>query len=465
MKTPFDTRDANSWPRPKAAWGLDLQAGGGIAVLADRSGRVLARVEPLISTRNAASEMRGPAAACLGSEESLLLWLSAPLASIHKAVRVFPSLLDIQLPFPIESCATRFLAIRKTPEHTVKALAIAARTETVKRRLETCRAAGWEPWVLDHEGLALWTRGLIECPGASNRIRVLAGLYPDRAVLVHGKQRELIGVHVIRRQAGEPQAVDAKAVADRIRRALQPELEEGAAIQWLWCGPLATDAGFLSALHTALAAHWPGECVTMSDPSSFLARALATRLARPDSLSVNFRAGELTHPALLSHSVRRRQRALVLLLAAAAILCAGNILWCRIAAARVEQETRAVTALAAELAPNSRIPPGTEVREARKAVERRSGETAAFRGAIEQSLMPNLASLVSAAREQRLSLGTLTLRRNLLEIAGAGPDWPACERFAAAIKALGFNARLERQPANPDGRVRFSLKGDRPRAD
>ena len=436
-----------------------------MAVLVDRSGRVLARVELSSSARNAASEARGPAAACLGAEESLLLWLSAPLASVSKAVRVFPSLLDIQLPFPIESCATRFLAIRKTQEHTVKALAVAARTETIKRRLEACRAAGWDPWIIDHEGLALWTRSLVECPDNSSRIRVLACLYPDRVVLVHGRTSELLGVHVIRRQAGETQPSDAKAMAERIRRALQPELEAGQAIQWLWCGPLATDAGFLDALHVALAAQWPGECLTLSDPAAFLARALATRLARPNALSVNFRAAELTHPALVRHAVRRRRSALVLLLAAALLLSAMNILWRFIAAARVEQEARAVAALAAGLAPNSRIPPGMEIREARKALERRSAETAAFRDAIGYSLMPSLAAVTGAAHENRISLGTLTLRRDLVEIAGAGADWPACERFLSAVKALGFNARLERLPANPDGRVRFTLKGERPHAD
>lgn len=463
---PFiDIRDANAWPRPAAAWGLDFQAGGGLAVLVDCSGRILARAEKLLPTRAAELGARGPVAACLGCEESLLLWISAPLTSVHKAVRVFPSMLDIQLPFPVESCATRFLAIGKTPERTVKALAIAARIETIRRRLETCRAAGWDPLILDHEGIALWTRGLAECPDTSNRIRVLTCLYPDRTVLVYGKNREIIGVHVIRRQAEGPLATDAKALAARIRSTLQPELEDGIGVQWLWCGPLATDSGFPGVLNIALAAHWQGECITLSDPATFLARALAMRLMRPGALAVNFRAGEFAHPALIGHAVRRRRRALILLLVAASVLFGINMLWRHIAGSKVDQEAREVTALAGELAPGARIPVGMEVREARRAVEKRSGETAAFRGALEKSLMPDLAAIAGAAREHSVSLGTLTLRDSQVEIAGAAPDWPACERFAAAIKVLGFNARLERQSVNLDGRSSFSLKGDRPGAD
>ena len=459
-----DTRDANAWPRPATAWGLDLQAGGGIAVLADRSGRVIARAAPASSARAEDAGARDPVSACLASEESLLLWISAPIASVQKAVRVFPSLLDIQLPFPIESCVARFLAIGKTPEGTTRALAVAARTETVKRRIEACRAAGWDPLIMDHEGIALWARGLAEYPDVRpGRVRVIACLNPDRVVLVFGKS-EILGVHVIRRQPGDPDASDAGALAGRIRRALQPELEENAAVQWLWCGPRAGDGVFTGALHAALAGYWPGECATLPDPAAFLARALAARLARPGALAINFRAGELAHPAIARHVARRRRGALILLLAAGAALLGINVLWRSAAAAMVKRESRAVAALAAGLAPGARIPPGMEVREALKAVERSAGETAAFRGAIEHSLLPDLAAIAGAAREQRAIIGSLTLKSGRIEISGAAPGWPACERLAGAVNALGFTARLERKGAEPDGRMRFALEGDRANA-
>lgn len=466
MNSPTDARNASSWPQPATAWGLDLLSGGGIAVLADRSGRVIERVERPAPPRADQSAPRRPVSTCLGSEESLLLWISAPIASVQKAVRVFPSLLDIQLPFPIESCEARFLAIRRTPERTTKALAVAARIETIKRRIETCRAAGWDPLIIDHEGLALWTRALAERPLAAGRMRVLAGLYPDRAVLVRGES-EIIGVQVIRRQPGEPDAADARALADRIRRALMPEIEEKTEVQWLWCGPRAADSAFTGALHAELAARWPGECATLPDPAAFLARALAVRLARHDPLAVNFRSGVLAHPELSRHAARRRRGAIILLMAAAGALLALNILWRFAAKARVEQESRAVAELAAGLAPGARIPQGMEVREARRAVERTSAETAAFRGAIEHSIMPGLAAVAGAAREHGVSLGSLALKDSRIEITGAGPDWPACERFAGAVRELGFKARIERRGADQDGggRLTFTMEGDRANAD
>ena len=461
MNSPTDARNASSWPQPATAWGLDLLSGGGIAVLADRSGRVIERVERPAPPRADQSAARRPVSTCLGSEESLLLWISAPIASVQKAVRVFPSLLDIQLPFPIESCEARFLAIRRTPERTTKALAVAARIETIKRRIETCRAAGWDPLIIDHEGLALWTRALVERPLAAGRMRVLAGLYPDRAVLVRGKRNSRR--RVIRRQPGEPEAADA-GPADRIRRADAGEKKK-TEVQWLWCGraPRLAFTGALHAAGRALARQY----ATLPDPAAFLARALAVRLARHDPLAVNFRSGVLAHPALARHAARRRRGAIILLMAAAGALLALNILWRFAAEARVEQESRAVAALAAGLAPGARIPQGMEVREARRAVERTSAETAAFRGAIEHSITPGLAAVAGAAREHGVSLGSLTLKDSRIEITGAGPDWPACERFAGAVRELGFKARIERRGADQDGggRLTFTMEGDRANAD
>ena len=90
--------------------------------------------------------------------------LRADSASRAKAEKVFPSLLDIQLPFPLEDCLYQFVEFRRTSEGMVSALVCAARREAIQACLDRYQAQGADPMLLDHEGLALWTQSLVEWP-------------------------------------------------------------------------------------------------------------------------------------------------------------------------------------------------------------------------------------------------------------------------------------------------------------
>ncbi len=404
------------------------------------------------------------AAGCLLVRESLTLWLQAPFASIPKAQKVLPSLLDVQLPFPLEGCQVRFVDIRRTPEGGVRALAVAARADDVRARLDRCRAQGWDPVLLDHEGLALWTQSREECPLPAETRRILLHLDADHVVLVVGQGDRYDAAHSVQSEwAGEDPGGQAfpEQIIGRLQRILRAELPEPGAVHWLASGAGASHAARVQGLHRALAGARPGPLTIHRAPEAFLARALATRALTPGPLRCNLRAGELAHPDLLRQLRARKLTTAALFLAAGLLLCGVNLGWHLLTAQREAGFRQTIAGLAADLAPGVRIFPGQEVREARKASERRAVQEAPFLDAFAVPLGGALAELAQAGRAEGTAYATLALRRAGFELAGEADDWDQCERLAARLRALGYAVTLERQEALAEAQVRFLIQGQK----
>ena len=168
-------------PRGTPCLGLDPAPGQPIAVLATRRGRRVIHTPagpgPVDSQR--------PLAAALPVHSCFLRRLRAPFASVAKAEKVWPALLDVQLPFPLESAVCRFLTPTRTADGQVEVLAVAARREDVEAWRAPLAQAGLFPWWADHEGLALWGQSVLEQPAQGWRLVCYIG--EERVALVWGR--------------------------------------------------------------------------------------------------------------------------------------------------------------------------------------------------------------------------------------------------------------------------------------
>jgi len=243
-----------------------------------------------------------PCVAALSCRESFTRGLEAPFSATQKGAKVLPTLLDIQLPFPLEACVYQFLDLRRTSQKTTRAVAVCARETDAARRLALLSEVNVDPVVLDQEGLALWTQSLREAPpaaGEQDAFRVLVHLRAESAVAVIGRGEEFLGAHSLSR--------DIVSHLGRLLRAYGPEAagngaggpEDAAAPRtaWFWAGAGA-DRSAVAAMQGALAEAWPGRSVIHDDPATFLVRALATRALLPGPLRCNLRTGRLAHPRM-----------------------------------------------------------------------------------------------------------------------------------------------------------------------
>lgn len=412
-------------------------------------------------------------AGCVSVQESLTLWLNAPFSSMSKAKKVFPSLLDIQLPFPLEQCVYQFLDVRRMPDKTIRTLAVAARREQVNALLQGYQARGIDPELLDHEGVALWTQSLREMPLAPGLTRIILYLAGDHTTAVIGKRGQFTSAHSLRHGAvrgsehvrfdqssPQVQPISSDSLAEHIQRFLHAEIEPGTPIQWVACGTGALDASFVDALHQRLSAEWPGPAALHKEPESFLIRALSTRALYCEPLRCNLRNGNLTHPSILRWARRQAVTGAVLLMATGLLLCGLNVAWHLMSARRFDRVKYAVTSLAADLAPDSRIQYGMEVAEVTKAVDKQTKVAAPFLDAFKPSLSVRLADIVNAGKDCQLKFETLSLRKGGVLIAGTAEDWDQCEQFTDRLQAMGYAVTLDRQEAVADTLVRFTVKGD-----
>ncbi len=411
----------------------------------------------------AAARRTALVAAALPARDSVVRRIAVPLASVARARRVLPSLLDVQLPFRLEDCACAFPEIRRTSDGRVAALAAAAPRVAVERRLAGLREAGFDPMILDAEAVALWDRALAEHPVSNAGVRVVACLAPDRLVLVIGRGADLESVVTLREALRAPGAdgggEDWTVALQRARQALGT----GGTAEWIWTGPsVAEGTGLLEAFERDLGAGCEVRWFRAKDPATFLARALAARALAMGTASCNLRSGDLAHPGLVSWDLSAGRRAAVLCIVAGLTLAAFNVAvatWIGRREAAVQQRLEAEARRVGRL---SAVQRGQELRMARDSVARRRTALAPVTRMFEPSVTPQLAGVLRVARAASLAIEVVELGDGGVRVQGTSPDRDACSRLEDVLRLQGYRPRIRRGDEPVDGRVAFTLEGDRP---
>ena len=445
MKTPATA----SWA--KAAIGIDFNGDTPVVVKATRTGRSLALEHTDMAAISALPSSSAVAGALL-QKESFTRWLTAPIRSAKKAEKVFPSLLDIQLPFSIEDCEYALLDTRPEPDHTgTRGLLTGARNVDIERRLASFTALGVTPHLLDQEGIALWTQSLEETPtidgGPESRIILYQSI--DRVTLAIGRYEEFLGAHTMR-----------QLDADQIHRILKSYFPvPPASTQWFITGPDANLPAPADSPLDTLSKRWPGTMKMTREPHSFFARALATRALMPGSLRCNLRMGPFLHPALAQREARRPFHWAIALLVSGLLLCAINVAWFILVSQRMANIQHTFRSLAIEITGSPLgIPAGQEVLTSRRAIEVQTKAMEPFLAVTESPLAPMLKSVLSVAREEGLSIESLTMSRGNMVIQGLAPKWTQAESASHRLNHHGWMATLERKDSAPgEERVAFII--------
>ena len=268
---------------------------------ATRSGRKVT-FESWVQHHGTPPDEKAPIVAASPVRDCFARWVDVPLTPLRKGLRVLASALDVVLPFPIESCSYHVLCAMETPEGKTRALTVGAREEALYARLGTLATAGTPPLVLDHEGVALWTQGVVEHPPQEESLRGIVHLADQRAVLTIGRGQDLIATYALRPLA--------PATLNRLLNATlvdMPELKD-ATIEWLWVGPLSGDPSTLAPLQAAAEEGGKAAHLNNEAPETFLARGLATRALLPGPMRCNLLQGEL-EPVAFAKRKRRRSLA------------------------------------------------------------------------------------------------------------------------------------------------------------
>jgi hypothetical protein len=459
-----------SIPRCRTAYGVDLgrqrlvlvrvERGGASTTLWNGAADAL-RLKTAANEITAAGE-RALLTAAMPATETFARWLETPLTAADKARKVLPALLDVQLPFPLETSLYDFSNVQPGASGHIRALACAARRTEVEARLAQHRDLGLDPVLLTHEGLVLWRQALEEIPLLPKALRIVAYVGDSRSTLVVGSGTELISLHGIRLGADELMAAAAPAVhqwAGRVAQLLRtlPATAEGEPVQWLWCGPGVEN---VTQLEATLATGDRVRFKKLAEPATFLPRALALAALAGETAG-QLRNSDLTHPALLAHAeAGRRRRAFGLLVAGGALsaLALGWQVWLRQTNDRLQAE---LVTQAQQLTGSVNIPYGQEIPIVHRALKQRAAELQPFFDALAPTATRDLAALLAAARELRLTIEACSFSGKSLLLRGATDDWNRCDPLAARLRTQGYSVELSREEAGMDELVRFTLKGTR----
>ncbi len=408
--------------------------------------------------------------AALPAQESMIRWLEAPFPSAAKARKVLPSLLDIQLPFPLESCVYGFPVLETTETGRIRALAVAARKENVAARIAACAELNMDPQCLDHEGLALWMQSLSELP-AEPGFRVVTYVGTDRTTWVMGENDRVLSAHASK--LGAHQLVDATEDSahatiqewrDRAMRYLRAQTanQPDAPIHWWWTGPGAEDNTLIRTLESLLLpAQDTITFATHNQPATFLARALAIRALQQHEPIWNFRTGNTAQPAIRRWRERARRHTAWTALAAGLLLCALNLAFGAMTDMQNRRADRELEQQAKTITGYPSVPRGQELVVTQRALEEQREQLNPFLRAFQPSHSALLRDVLQWGLAGGLRFESITLRPEHLLIQGVADDWDGCEVLKKHLIAAGWTVQLDRQEAVAVEHVRFRLTAGR----
>ncbi len=441
-----------SWAR--TAFVLGRRGERAVVYRGERRGRSVHVAEADVS--RAVEETASGKAALVGylsPRVSFARWLDVPLAARAKALKVAPSLLDIQLPFPLEECLHTFVAAVPTDDGKTRCLAAAARCADVEAELAALGERELDPLVLDHEGLALWTQALREFPVAetSESCRAVVSLNGERSCVAFGRGVSYVSSHGFREEN-----VDQLA---RLLHALSPDAHAAPPpVEWIWCGDGAGEPVRLAAVRDALVAGGSGDSRVADQPEAFLPRALLTRALLSGPLRCNLRVGSLLHSAMARRAARNSVAAALFLVLTAAALFAGNVVTRKHLAAREAALDREFASLRDALLGYSHNAKGEKAVEmVRVKLEKDRRELAPFLAVFRPGVSATLREVMTTGKAEGLVYNVVTLGKDQAVISGTAPDWDRPQVLADVLAVRGYNVRADRKSATEDERVPFTI--------
>lgn len=431
--------------RYPVAYGLDLSASPPVCWREPARGTAKAVAwPPDEAIRRELAKGTAALAIAAPARATVVRQLEAPFASARKAARVWASLLDMDLPFPVEAARCDYAPLPPAAGK-ARALACAVRRADLDAFLDDAAEAGAVPAFCDAEALALWNEHLRDAPpSGADRIRLLVHAAADHVTVLRGCGRELGTVHVLR---SAPAALPAAQWRARFR---QIAFSSGDAPTDVWWSGSADAA----ALRDALSGEPGLRHETHRDPATFLARALARRAA--DGQCAALLPPDRLPPAI----VRRRQRRLRAVWTAAAaasilVLALNAAVRCRFRAEDARLQAQLSEAAAALT--DAPLVPGQEVLMAERALAADAPAWDAMHAA--RTADPRAPYALAVLRElagRDVRFSRVTWSPAGLDIAGDAPSARAVENLT------GWTPNATVQPSPDAGRVTFRLKGEWP---
>lgn len=444
-----------------AARARHRQGGHDIDVIAERldpAGDDWKRCAAIIS----AEQAKGTAIVSLlaPAQDSFIRPVEAPFASTRKAQAVFPSLLDVELPFPLEQCAYTFVDVQQTTPGRVKAIALAMPADRLQQHVNACAATtSIEPELVAPEALVLWRAAGMENKAASPRPVVILHLAHDRTVAVAGRSGAPVNSFSARSSWSDGDSGQEK-LKSRLQQFLAGSLrnDNSEAVEFLISGPLADHAGdSVREFLNADVSRWH----IMPHAKDVLVRALAQGALQSDAWTANLRNGSREHPNLARLRAHVRGKLATALIIASVVLMGLSIISLQMVNQRNARAQIELKRTASKITGSSTLPYGQELLEARRMLESSAPQDRALDEWLGSDVYQMFLETLAHARSRDVVIENIRVNINEAILRGAANDWNDADGFAGLFSGKGWKAEIERSDAGTDERVHFVVRAKR----
>ena len=403
--------------------------------------------------------------------ETFTRWLVAPFQSYGKTKKILTSLLDIQLPIPIEDCVYSFLKMQSGPNKKIETLAIAIPKDNLKSTIEYFKKQGLDPEHLAHEGLTIWSQSILELPPEHNEHRIIANLGYEHCSLSIGHGTKWLTAHSLRFKCSELLSTIDDRTSDqntatlnhfmqRTRQLLRAHVSKASAkdIHWLWAGPGASESRLVEAIQDELKSI-PCTFGKHNKPNTFLARALACRALRPGPMHLNFREHYCRHPQISKQRIAQSRKTALCSISVGLTILFMALSWTIYIQHKKGMLQKSLISHAQKLTQLKKIPKGFEVRTVKQAIQRSASATNLFLQMFQPSLTTQLQKILHTAYAHNITINSLSLDDDTVRMSGTSKEWTQCEELKKKLQLWGYEVDLDQPGLGTDLSIPYHLQG------
>ncbi len=387
---------------------------------------------------------------CLSARNSLTRRLEAPFTARRKAKKILPTLLDIQLPFSIETCAYDFLDYKKKPDGTMDILAVAATNENIAGKINEAQKYGIDPEIIDVEGLAVWSQILRETE-LNDSIKVVVVLEGQSSSLTIGRGSDFVNSYGLN-----------AADVSRALRLLKAYASDAKNIVWYFAGSMVNDENIISLWKSKLMESGYTNIKIINQPELFIARALAIRPLANDRMFNNMRRGGNLHPKIKKHNDVNKIRLSAFLFITGLIILAGAVVLRNQAEQKKVSLSKTASTLVDSLAGYHVAARGSNaVTVVENSIAKQKSELRPFLFAFAPSLLETISKISAIADKNNISIEEISLEYNKCSINGLASDYNGINKIAALLRENGFDVNNNYGNSTADGGITFQITAGR----
>ncbi len=421
---------------------------------ADKLANHITPISNLDLLKKASQQPDAAIAFVLPASETLVLNVNVPLSSKKKALQVLPSMLDVQLPFPLEHCIFKVIHLEKMPDDTYRFTVVVAKRSIIEKYLKWFHNKGIELQAMYSE-VAL-------------SLSIAQEIYPkgEKSVIINLEEASISLVVVEEDTVKASYAfklnntISERDLNQWIKRIAKAENLASQCYNFVLIGK-ETKSKLANEILSKLALDQKVNITTHPAAEFAITHAACSLSSSSKHNTLNFLEDEYESEKVRTLKNKMASRRLLIIASAALFLILINFFHIGLCHLKQKEIDTEIASLTQKILPETSLPKGMELFEINRKMQQHLEKTITLQEIVENYVLSVFSKVTTNLIRKNILISNLSINDQQILVTGSTANWKDCEELANLFKDQGYTVALEKKPVSTFNTQQFIMKLER----